>query len=73
MTIDCDLWTKCMLEYSKKAPQLCPTDLANDVEYFMHALLGLTLADLTHDNCKDVYLYLTSLLKNINPAKGCGL
>ena len=65
MNIDCDLWTKCMLEYSKKPPPLCPTHLAEDIEYFLHTLLGMSLADLTHDNCRDVYLFLTTFIESL--------
>ena len=54
-----------MIEYSKKPPPLCLTDLAEDIEYFLHVLLGMTLSDLTHENCKDVYICLAQFIESI--------
>lgn len=65
MNIDCDLWATCMLEHSKTPPPLCPSHLAEDLEYFMHTELGITLADITHDNCKSVYVDLASFIESI--------
>ena len=65
MPIDSRLWARCMLEESITPPPLCPSDLAEDIEFFMRMLLGLTLSDITHANCKRIYVLLTNFIETI--------
>lgn len=54
---DTTLWVNCMLDESVTAPPLFPGrfgDLCDDVLCDM----GLSLDDITHANCRDVYLKL---------------
>ena len=53
-----------MLEESAPLPSLCP-DFADNAKFFLYLFYGLTLDDITHENCKDVYLNLVNIIERI--------
>ena len=61
------LWAQCMQEKSIPAPPLCPLEFKENAEYFLNALYGLTLPDVTHQNCKEVYLKLVNIVNYLLP------
>ena len=59
------MWAKCMLEESAPLPSLCPKDFADNAKFFLYLFYGLRLEDITHENCKDVYLNLVNIIERI--------
>jgi hypothetical protein len=55
--IDTALWVHCMLHQSS-VPPLCPTTFQDYGEAALFATLGLTLKDITHTNCRNIYITL---------------
>ena len=53
--MDAYLWAQCMFE-SEPAPPLCPAVFRNAVDQVLQELLGMTIDDVTHKNCRNVYL-----------------
>ena len=60
-TVDCMLWARCMTEESAHSPPLHPAEFE---EYSNAALqsLGMTRDNVTHKNCKTVYLSMCRML-----------
>lgn len=56
-TIDAYLWATCMIE-SEPAPPLCPIPFKNAVCQLLSENLGMSIDDVTHENCHNVYLRL---------------
>lgn len=56
--MDTTLWTTCMLHESTAAPKLCPVVFQNTADVVLHTNFGLTIDDVTHANCRNIYLQL---------------
>ena len=56
--INTDLWATCMVSQSKPAPKLYPTFFKTGVRALLHRKLHISEEDITHDNCRNVYLKL---------------
>lgn len=57
MPVNGHLWARGMLE-TIPAPPVCPVLFKDAVEAVLRLTLGLSVNDITHANCKNVYLYL---------------
>ena len=61
MAVDGELWAAGMLEKSESPPPFYSTEfheLATDILM----MLGLSVANITHENCKDIYVNIISLI-----------
>ena len=48
--VDAYLWE------SEPAPRLCPAPFRSTVDQVLQELLGMSIDDVTHKNCRNVYL-----------------
>ena len=62
MPIDPNLWTYFMLHESSKAKSLCPEDFYDNALFFLERYFGMGINDITHRNCKLVYVALVNFL-----------
>ena len=59
------LWAHCMLTKSCDHSLNCPEDFTENALYFLEHVFGLTLDQVTHQNCIEVYLNLSTFLSNL--------
>ena len=50
------LWLKCMREKSREPPKLFPNDFKESATVMLYDRLGLTVEDISHENCRNVYV-----------------
>ena len=60
----------CMLNKSCAAPPL-PADFGDQVSFFLDAIFGLTLDQITHQNCMEIYLIDVSQKRNMKIPINC--
>ena len=65
MPIDSEVWARSMIEESRKPPPLCSSEFKENIVFFMNTLLGKTLSDITHENCREIYVFLTEFIESI--------
>ena len=53
--MDAYVWAQCMFD-SETAPSLCPATFRSAVDRVLQGLLGMSIDDVTHNNCRNVYL-----------------
>lgn len=56
--IDPSLWAASMISESRSAPPLCPVNFKNAASEILRDTLHCSVADITHMNCRSVYLHL---------------
>lgn len=56
------LWAHCMLTETCDDSLTCPEDFTENAVYFLEVVFGLTLDQVTHQNCVEVYLNLSTFL-----------
>ena len=61
--IDSTLWAHCMLYESIASPPLCPESFKDICEDVLHDTLNLSPDDITHANCRNIYLQLVNSIK----------
>lgn len=61
---DTTIWAHCMLHESTAPPELCPENFKDICEDVLEDS-GLTLSDITHTNCRDIYLELVQNIKTL--------
>ena len=54
-----------MMEDSVSTPLLCPKEFTENAEYFLNVIYGVTLNDITHQNCEHIYLALVIIIETI--------
>ena len=59
------MWAHCMLSDSMQAPLLCPEDLAENAAFFLQSYFGLTVNEIKHTNCKQVYIAFVDFLSHL--------
>lgn len=47
---------------STDKPRFFPEDFETEAIHFLHECLGITVNDITHNNCRDVYCKLVEVL-----------
>ena len=57
MAVDGRLWARGMVE-SEPASLVCPAVFKDAAEVVLRSTLGLSVDDITHTNCRNVYLHL---------------
>ena len=65
MPVDPYLWAHFMLQESKRAPPLCPADFKENALFFLERYFGFIIKNVTHSNCKQIYIALTDFLSNL--------
>lgn len=61
--IDVPLWTASMMSESRPPPPLCPTSFKSIALRIIQNNFHLNIADITHSNCRDIYLLLVHHLE----------
>lgn len=64
-TFDTGLWATCMLNESRSSPTFYPDNFKVSASIILQSALGLTQGGITHDNCRNVYLPLVLLIKEL--------
>jgi len=59
---DSDMWAHCMLHESKLLPRFSPTDYKNTISIILNHTFGITVDDISHGNCRGIYLKLVQLV-----------
>ena len=57
MSVNGKIWAESMLE-SEAAPLMYPGGFKQSLEEILNSILELTMHDLNHNNCRNVYLKL---------------
>ena len=57
MPVNGHLWARGMQE-TETAPPVCPVTFKDAVEAVLRSTLGLSVNDITHANCRNIYLHL---------------
>lgn len=57
MPVDGQLWARGMIE-SESSPPVCPVVFKEAAERVLKSTLGLSVDDITHTNCQNIYLHL---------------
>ena len=61
--IDVTLWTASMASESRPPPPLCPIPFKHIASTILRNDFHLNLSDITHSNCRDIYLLLVHHLE----------
>ncbi len=63
--MDPSLWARCMLSdtESVSSPPLCPPEFVENALFFLERVFGMSVPDITHENCTQVYTDLVSVLE----------
>ena len=59
------LWLKCMREKSREPPKLFLNDFKESATVMLYDRLGLTVEDISHENCRNVYLKLVNEIQTL--------
>ena len=64
-SVDSELWRHCFEKESKPPPPFLPVDVESDLTCFLENCLHITKDEITHSNCKNVYINLVNEVKEI--------
>ena len=64
-SFDVALWLKCMREKSNHPPKLVPDDFQESATVVLYSFLGLSLSNISHNNCRNIYLKLVHVIQNL--------
>lgn len=62
---DVALWLKCMREKSKEPPRLVPGDFEESATVTLYSYFGLSVPDISHNNCRSIYLKLVRVIESL--------
>lgn len=54
-----------MTEKSRKPPKFFPNDFKESTTVLLCNRLGLTVEDISHENCRNVYLKLVNIIQTL--------
>ena len=63
--VDADLWLHCMLNESVDPPCFLSADVENSLSFFLEHFLHIKQEDVTHRNCKMVYIKLIDEIRSL--------